>query len=89
VVDTQDLKRRASPCPRARSHEVQAVLVSGDHMRGTHHAEILIMNRDLTDREGRVTATTHLGATASRTTGSTPGSGLSTRRSYRRSTAEM
>ena len=32
--------------PASQSHEVQAVDVSGDHMRGMHHAEILIMNRD-------------------------------------------
>jgi hypothetical protein len=46
VVDTHDLKRRGSPCPRARSHEMQFVVASGDHMHGMHHAEVLIMNQD-------------------------------------------
>jgi hypothetical protein len=32
--------------PASQSHEVQAVVVSGEHMRAMHHAEVLIMNRD-------------------------------------------
>lgn len=57
--------------PTSQSQQKQAVVVSGDHMRGMHHAEVLIMNPDPDGPEGRATTTTRSGwSTTSRTTSS-------------------